>query len=307
MIEACRRAILVAAVASLVAGCSTAHPAAHQASIQVTTSIPPSTRAPTTAVPPATSARDIVIANVSNFRDAAGSGEGMLLRDGTTMARGMVYRSGRLKDLSEKDKATLSAIGLSDIFDLRTDEVAERSPDPTIDSADYHLINLYAVYSKRTPDFSDPDTARAEREEINREFVSVPAQRAKTAAVLRGIAHASGPVIVHCTEGKDRTGWIAALLQLIAGADEDAVVQEYLLSNSYRRDVIEQEVAKVRQTEGALSAKITRVQWEVDRDYLIAGLNEITERYGNLQGFLTDGLGLDQGTIDVLRAKMRRD
>lgn len=293
-------------MASLVAGCSTAPPQADQASVQVTTTTSPSARTSATPGSPTTSAREIVIASVSNFRDVGGSGDALLLSDGTTMARGVVYRAGRLRDLSEKDKASLNAIGLSDIFDLRTDEVAERSPDPAIKGADYHLINLYGVPSKRTPFFSDVDKARAEREQINRDFVSIPEQRARTAAVLRGIAHASGPVIIHCTEGKDRTGWVAALLQLIAGADEEAVIQEYLLSNTYRRDLIEEAVSEVQQTEGTLRARIARLQWEVDRDYLSAGLDEMTERYGNLQGFLTDGLGLDQGTIDVLRARLRR-
>lgn len=257
------------------------------------------------ATPGGSSAHSLTIESVSNFRDVAGSAGGLPLSDGALMAQGVVYRSGRLRDLSTKDRAALVRIGLSDIFDLRTEEVATRSPDPEIDGVDYHLINLYALYSKITPTFTNTEEALAERREINRDFVAAPEQRARTAAVLRGIANAPGPVIVHCTEGKDRTGWIAALLQLIAGADEDVVVKEYLLSNDYRRDLIEEAVAETRLTKGTMSAEIARLQLEVDAAYLSAGLEELVARYGHLQGFLTQGLGLESREIDALRSKLR--
>ena len=304
MRERVRLAGAACVLACLFAGCSLVVPQARQAP---QANNPPSMSAPGPSVsatqPPVP---DVVVENASNFRDVAGSGEGLVLSDGARMARGVVYRSGRLRDLSESDKDALVGIGLSDIFDLRTDEVAERSPDPEIEGVDYHHVNLFAVYSKRTPAFSNTDEARAEREDVNRAFVDVADQRARTAEVLRGIAAATGPVVVHCTEGKDRTGWIAALLQLIAGADEEGVIREYLLSNDYRRDLIETEVDKVQRTKGALSAKIARLQLEVDGAYLTAGLDEVAADYDDLQGFLTQGLGLDQATIDALRAKLRR-
>ncbi len=38
------------------------------------------------------------------------------------------------------------------------------------------------------------------------------------------------PAVVHCTHGKDRTGLLVALLLLMLGVDEAAVVQDYVLS-----------------------------------------------------------------------------
>ena len=140
---------------------------------------------------------------------------------------------------------------------------------------------------------------------MNREFVTDPAQRAKTAQVLEGIASAAGPVIIHCTEGKDRTGWISALLQLVAGVDEDQVVREYMLSNDFRRDAIEKSVAKDLKKKGATQAAITRVRLEV-REFLLAGLDQMSESYGSLDEFLTEGLNIAPQTIDRLRVKLRR-
>lgn len=245
------------------------------------------------------------IDSVPNFRDVAGSGSGIRLSDGTFMARGVVYRSGKLKGISSSDKKTLTKIGLSDIFDLRTDEVAERTKDPKIKGATYHLVNLFAVPSRPSRKYVVPDDARLERESMNREFVSDPAQRAKTAQVLKGILAASGPVIIHCTEGKDRTGWISAVLQMIAGADEDQIMYQYLLSNEYRRDLIEEKVLEKDEASGEVKAAIARVRAEVEPEFLRAGIDEMNSRYGDLQTYLTEGLGLDQTTIDQLRAKLR--
>lgn len=267
---------------------------------------PPAAASVSPVAEPATTAPEPRIDSASNFRDVAGSAPGIPLPDGARMARGVVFRSGKLSGLSGEDRAELAALGVSDIFDLRTEEVARRSPDRAIDGARYHLVNLYGVYSKTTPEFSTVADARAERAQLNREFVTTFQQRVRTATLLRSIAEARGPVIIHCTEGKDRTGWVSALLQLTAGAGEDAVFAEYELSNDERRDEIEARVAEVRREQGDVQADIARVQLEVDRSYLAAGLDELSARYADLDGFLTKGLGLDQATIDALRGRLRQ-
>lgn len=48
-----------------------------------------------------------------------------------------------------------------------------------------------------------------------------------TAAVL-AVAHADGPVIVHCSAGRDRTGLVLALGQLVAGWDHEDIVAGYV-------------------------------------------------------------------------------
>ena len=67
---------------------------------------------------------------------------------------------------------------------------------------------------------------------MSREF------REKTAAALRFIAVTDGPWLVHCSHGKDRTGFLCAILECLAGADADAVVADYMESyvNLYHLD-----------------------------------------------------------------------
>jgi protein-tyrosine phosphatase len=43
----------------------------------------------------------------------------------------------------------------------------------------------------------------------------------------------------------------------------------------------------------------------VERSWLVAGLDAATARYGSIEGYLTEGLGLKESTLDRLRARLR--
>ena len=52
----------------------------------------------------------------------------------------------------------------------------------------------------------------------------------KLAAGLTAMAEKEGPYLVHCTEGKDRTGFVCALLEALCGADYDEIVADYMIT-----------------------------------------------------------------------------
>ena len=64
-----------------------------------------------------------------------------------------------------------------------------------------------------------------------RDFVRLPSAHAAYRSVLRGVAGGEGAVAFHCTAGKDRTGWGAAIMQLFAGVDPHTVMTDYLASS----------------------------------------------------------------------------
>ena len=297
----------ICASAVLLAGCTGA-PGVAEPTVTAqpgTPSAPAPQGTPTTPSATPSPAPDLAVDSVSNFRDVAGAGTGLAVADGGRMARGVVFRSGKLQGLSPADKRALVAAGVTDIYDLRTDEVAKRSPDPAVGKATYHLINVFAVRSRVSPFPASVRAAERERQQLNRDFVADAKQRQRIGLLLRGMADARGPVIIHCTEGKDRTGWVSAMLQLIAGVDRETVVAEYLISNDRRAEIIDRGVAQARKARGRTGAEITRLRLIVAESYLQAGLDELTARYGDLHGYLTDGLGLDEPTIERLRARLR--
>lgn len=249
--------------------------------------------------------RTLRLATVPNFRDVAGEGSGLTLSDGSTLRRGVVYRSGKLSDLTARDQVALRALGITDIYDLRTTQVTERTPDPTIPGIEWHLSNLYGVDKTVGTPVSSADEAAEHMRNLNRAFVSDPRQRAQLATLLRAIAAEDGPVLVHCTAGKDRTGWVSAMLQFVAGAEESEVMAEYLKSNTYRAQIIKRTYERMLAEKGVRAAETERADNAVDESYLGAGLDLAVRRYGSIEGYLTRGVGLSEDELHALRQKLR--
>ncbi|WP_175008574.1 tyrosine-protein phosphatase [Cellulosimicrobium sp. TH-20] len=61
-------------------------------------------------------------------------------------------------------------------------------------------------------------------------FVTDPGIRETVGRVLADVAAADGASVVHCSAGKDRTGWVVALVQYVAGVPEQERMAEYLAS-----------------------------------------------------------------------------
>jgi N-acetylmuramoyl-L-alanine amidase len=240
-----------------------------------------------------------------NFRDVGGSGEGLELPDGTHMAKGVVYRSAKLNGITAADKKKLKAAGVSEIFDLRTPAVIKGSPDPSVPGAKNTRVNIFAVNA--TPPFTAKSVADAQEHMriMYENFVNNSKQRAKIAELLTKIAKADGAVIIHCAEGKDRTGWTSALLQTVAGAERGDIITEFLLSNKYRKDQIAAGYAKVEKRSGKKAADAKLELLRLDASYLEAGFQAATAKYGSIDKYLSKGLGLTKSILTKLQAKLR--
>lgn len=288
----------------LLAGCAVPGAAAAVAPAEIGSHATPHAVTTTSSRNPSGSGlTSVTLTSVLNFRDVAGAG--LKLSDGEKMARGVVYRSGKLASLSSTESDVLTGLGLTDIFDLRSPSVVERTPDAEVEGATNHLVNLFAGDSASGGNKNSVAGAQEHMRAIYRQFVASEAQRDRLAVLLQDIAVAEGPVLVHCTAGKDRTGWVAAMLQYIAGASDEDVMAEYLASNDYRADLVAKRYAKTQAEKGTVQADIERVGDEVDATYLQAGLDEVAKRYGDLEGYLQDGLGLTDATVAQLRTKLR--
>ena len=58
----------------------------------------------------------------------------------------------------------------------------------------------------------------------------------KIVSGFRAMMESEGPYLIHCTEGKDRTGFTAMLIEALCGADYDEIIDDYMLTydNYYR-------------------------------------------------------------------------
>lgn len=142
-----------------------------------------------------------------------------------------IYRSANLSALPYTSfKSIIEEYGITHIIDLRTDN-------------EYKWANYKASYHKickivRLP--IDP-SRRSENFELNysitdRNFVQYAYCATDCKKEIQTIFNEIDPTkdqfLIHCHSGKDRTGCIAAIFQLLAGVSKDEIIKDYLTSGS---------------------------------------------------------------------------
>lgn len=248
---------------------------------------------------------DVRLSTVHNFRDVAGPG--YTLRPSGSMARGMVYRSTALL-VDDDDLRVLEELGVSTVVDLRTGEEITKQPDVLPAGAVYHAIdvlsgNTSAATFTGAGTFSVED-ARREMATTYDRFVLGDQERTAFGRAIQAVALSSGPAIVHCTAGKDRTGWISAVLQLLAGVREGDVIADYLLTRELSVDFVASIRAYV-QAEMPDHLEAIDVLIGVEESNIRRSLDAMEREFGDARRYLVEGAGLEEPLVDELGSRLR--
>lgn len=256
------------------------------------------------------------LTSADNFRDVAGisalyGGTGFAndTAFGGVMRTGVFYRSTNLNGLNPTDLETISNLGITRVIDLRTPSEVAANPDITPIGAVEVYHNIYTTYYPITPPVTSIAAVETYTHQAYQGFVTDPAQRAVLKDILLDLASTQGAELYHCSAGKDRTGWVSMMLESIAGVSPSKIMQDYLATNLYTASTINATLAQVYADAGGGAAgdaavAILRPLLSVQPDFLQAGLDQVIATYGSMYNYLTQGLGLTQADLYVLRAKM---
>lgn len=254
----------------------------------------------------------IALASIPNLRDAGGHPAG----DGWRVRRGLLYRSVTLSAASDADLATLADLGIGAVFDLRTAIEQERNPDRLPAGAKHVPLDVLADSGEADPAavfalMDDPPRASRELADGGTErfyiatyhdMVRLPSARAGFGRLYRSLAHTNGgAALVHCTTGKDRTGWATAALLLFLGVATDLVVEEYLQSDAPVRAAYAGVVADFVARGG--SREVIEPLMSVKPAFLQAALDAMQADHGSVEAYFSDGLDLDADTLVALRTR----
>ncbi|MFC4604758.1 tyrosine-protein phosphatase [Rhodococcus kronopolitis] len=244
------------------------------------------------------------LASIDNFRDVAGTGAGYATADGGHVNKGAFYRANAIVP-NEADMATLTALGLSTVYDLRTDDEVGKKPDVMPPGVTYKRIPILSGnIDEMLGKIEKPDDARKMMQDMNVAFVSGTVEKAKFAELFTELANTDGGgQVFHCTAGKDRTGWTSAVLLTLAGVDQKTIMDDYLLTNEYVKDSVAKSIAGLKAAFGDKYVNYIPLV-TVEESFLQAGLDEMAATYGTIDKYLTDGLGLSTETIAKLKAKL---
>jgi len=245
-----------------------------------------------------------------NFRDLGG----YVNHHGKTIRWRKLLRCGHLANLSDQDLDTLESIDVTKIHDFRRKEEQIQSPSCAIraDFVDDYQISIgdisrfweFLFEGELTPDSSHELVVNSYRSCID---VVIPAFSRFMRQILDNADHSS---IFHCSAGKDRTGMAAALLLSALDIPRETIIQDYLLTREYYDsskliDIIEGHLrdANVQTWERAWLTPYVSVH----EDNIVAFLDAIDQRYGSMNRYLTDGLGLTEDDLHNFQQRFLDD
>lgn len=238
---------------------------------------------------------------------------GMETADGV-IARFRLIRSGSLHGASQSDIHYLTkTMGLKVVVDLRTEMERALKPDPVMEGVRNEHVPLlntreYEETGLRTMSEAGIRQMMKEgpamMEVMYRKMVTEPEG-------IRGLkrffeillAQPEGAVLWHCTQGKDRTGVCAALLEEILGCDRRTIMADYLFTNACLKEEEEDTEARMRALMHLPVSAVSEMNFlfEASPRYLEGAWAAIDETYGSMNAYLEKALGLTAEKQDRLR------
>lgn len=247
------------------------------------------------------------LATAPNFRDIGG----YRTRDGHRVRTGLAYRSDQMNLLSEADLATIATLRPAAVADLRTLTERTREPDRLPSGARYIVLDVAADSSESLGGdmrLAMAQIAQGKGEALlvaaNREFVTLPSARQSYAALIRLMIAADGPVVYHCTAGKDRTGWGTAVVLSLLGVPRETIMQDYLLSNDRLAAKNAAILEGLARSGSKMSPAFLEPVLTVKPSYIEAAFAEVDHTYGSFDAYVSKGLGLSPREISALRTKL---
>lgn len=239
--------------------------------------------------PPPEPTTRLDIEGTFNFREVAPG----ILRPGR------LYRSDALHRLTPRGRASMSALGITRVIDLRSQldrrlsgrdrlrglpveylRIPIAGAGPRVDPA---VITLAGVYRTVLGDHG-PQMGLA----------------------IRAIADAPGPVLVHCTAGKDRTGLVVALTLLALGVEYDAVAADFSASAAnLAGEWSERMLRRARRYRVVVTDGLLEVMAGSPETALRGALAYIDDEHGGLPAYL-ERIGVDQDAVSRLHGRLDR-
>ena len=269
----------------------------------------------------------VPLTGVENARELGG----YTTEDGRTVKHGLLLRTAQLSGATEEDLRRLAEeYHLSAVIDFRGKSEIGHYPDPEIRGAKNLNIQIvggstalpedmvaemealgarngkvtkmdrlrlgikYGIFDEPADQmyvrFLSSDRGKAGYSQFFRELLDLPDGKA---------------ILFHCTAGKDRTGCAAMLILFALGADEETVMEDFLLTNEYNADLIEEDKRMLREegiAEEDMDIYLSQMD-QVDPECMKNAISWMTDNYGSPLGYITQESGVTEEELNELKNK----
>ncbi len=177
--------------------------------------------------------------------------------------------------------AAIKAAGVTTVMNLSDDKALAEG---RAEFAGSYYSGLNTIYLGLGVDFADPSF------------------KAGLAEGLKFFAENPGVYAVHCTEGKDRAGFVSALLECLMGAEPAEVVADYMVTY-YNYYGVEPGTEKYEAIANSNIIKTLKAAFGVPADYDISAVTAADLQYGAEQ--YIKAIGLSDAEIAALKANLK--
>lgn len=240
-----------------------------------------------------------------------------MTRSGAVIRTGLALRSAA--PTGAQAQAALTSLDVRTVVDLRTEPERTSQPDDLPEAVEHVIADVLAdqpdagaasvgslAAAAMSGEGSPLTAAQVKALMISSydAFVTLTSARRATAETLTRLASAESDhaVLFHCTAGKDRTGWMAALTYRILDVDPDEVMADYLASGPIVAAMLEPLRAGIEARGIDLTALAPAMT--VEPEYLDTAFDAMVREFGTLARYLTDGLGLPADFGDRMAARL---
>jgi protein-tyrosine phosphatase len=252
------------------------------------------------------SLRKLPFERMHNFRDLGGYRND----EGRSLKWGQLYRSDKISGLAAQDQHYLERLGLRRIVDFRSPEEREAAPHSlhpeseiaihpmpiSVEAAEVDKMLASLQRESTTPAEMENYLLNAYQEMVER---FTPVYRSWMAGLLDP---ANYPQVFHCSAGKDRTGFAAAVLLRALGVHPDTIMEDYLATNHFTAERIDNLSSAIRSNSAfPVKEAVVRALFSVQPRYLDTAFATISKEYGDFERYLERGLELSSAKRDILR------
>ncbi|WP_068399624.1 tyrosine-protein phosphatase [Kribbia dieselivorans] len=259
---------------------------------------------------PGAAARSIPLAGTANVRDLGP----LPTHDGGWVRPGRVYRGEALTGLGDDpgslnptEAAAFEQLGLRTIVDLRSDLEYDNRHSlwsavsgatvlrvPIAEGGEGSATYLMGdIEAGRITEYSAEDLGTFYIEVLHR-------QAAAIGDVLHTWAQEDAlPNLVHCANGKDRTGICVAVLLSLLGVPRELIVDDYVLSGVNAAGLIDRFADRIRAA-GA-EPEAVRVMFETPELAMHMVLDHLENDLGGTEQYLIEHVGLSRADLDALQ------
>lgn len=246
--------------------------------------------------------RLIPISGIKNLRDMGGYAS----KNGGNLKWQKLYRSGRPSELEAQTHADMAALNIDTVIDFRSER--EKNNSPIIWNnhwqPNYKEVPIggnAAAWVKEL--FEKLSTSPFPAQELNDQFIlafqTIPIENVNGLKALFDTLiddHKDGKAaLFHCTAGKDRTGIAGALIMKALDMHGDDIMEDFLMTNlAVDLTASSQELAKWASEKAGRNIEADDVLplVGVKEDFLHAAYNIIDEKYGSMDQYLEQAMGL---------------